>query len=74
MLKKNAKIEWSEEAKKAFYDIKQAIKSAPILILPDFNKPIQKISFASYHTIVAVLLQENSEGFEQPISFFKISL
>ena len=31
-------------------------------------------SFASFHTIAAVLLQKNEEGFEQPIAFFSKSL
>jgi len=31
-------------------------------------------SFASFHTVVAVLLQKNEEGYEQPIAFFSKSL
>lgn len=35
---------------------------------------MQIFSFASFHTIAAILLQKNSEGFEQPIAFFNKSL
>ena len=31
-------------------------------------------SFASEHSIAAVLLQKNDEGYEQPISFFSENL
>jgi hypothetical protein len=44
------------------------------LISPDFTKDFYLFSFASEHTIAAVLLQKNSEGYEQPISFFSKSL
>ena len=37
MLKKNA-FEWTEEAKKAFEDLKGAMTTTPILSLPDFSK------------------------------------
>ncbi|XP_057852816.1 uncharacterized protein LOC131063058 [Cryptomeria japonica] len=70
MLKKCAKIEWNEEPIKAFQEIKKAIKIAPVLKTPDYGKPMQIFSFASFHTVVVVLLQKNSESFEQPIAFF----
>lgn len=35
---------------------------------------MQIFLFASFHTVVVVLLQNNSEGFEQPIAFFSKSL
>lgn len=74
MLKKGAKIVWDSEAIGAFSKIKQAIKEAPVLKSPDFKKSFQLFSFASYHTIAAVMLQKNDEGYEQPITFFSKSL
>ncbi|XP_059066710.1 uncharacterized protein LOC131857937 [Cryptomeria japonica] len=68
MLKKGTKIDWEGEPSKAFQEIKQAIKNTPILKTPDYGKPMQILSFASFHTVVVVLLQKNSEGFEQPIT------
>jgi hypothetical protein len=44
------------------------------LISPDFTKDFYLFSFASEHTIAAVLLQKNSEGYEQPIAFFSKAL
>jgi len=74
MLKKNSDMKWTTETMEAFGNIKEAIKQAPVLISPDFGKPFQLFSFASYHTVAAVLLQKNNDGYEQPISFFSKSL
>ena len=57
MLKKGKEIKWDDEPSKAFQEIKKAIKNAPVLRTPDYAKPIQIFSFASFHTVAAVLLQ-----------------
>jgi hypothetical protein len=44
------------------------------LISPDFTKDFYLFSFASKHTIGAVLLQKNNERYDQPIAFFSKSL
>ena len=44
------------------------------MISPDFTKDFIIFSFAYEHIIVAVLLQKNNEGHEQPIVFFNKSL
>ena len=44
--------------------------TAPILIIPDFDKEFYIFSFASKDTIAAVVLQKNDEGHEQPVAFF----
>jgi hypothetical protein len=44
------------------------------LINPNFTKDFCLFSFASKHTIAAVLLQKNNEGYEQPIAFFSKAL
>ena len=74
MLKKGKEIKWDDEPSKAFQEIKKAIKNAPVLRAPDYTKPMHIFSFASFHTVAAVLLQKNEEGFEQPIAFFSKSL
>ena len=51
--------------------MKHALTQAPILISPDYTKDFYLFSFASEHTIATVLLQKNSEGYEQPIGFFR---
>jgi hypothetical protein len=74
MLKKYVVIKWSLEEKSTFQRIKQALVEAPVLVSPDYAKEFFIFSFASEETIVAVLLQKNEEGHEQPIAFFSKSL
>jgi len=50
------------------------LTKAPVLISLDFTKDFIIFSFASEHTIAAVLLQKNNEGHEYPIEFFSKSL
>ena len=74
MLKKEVGVKWTIEAKKSFELIKRALTETPVLISPDFTKDFYIFSFASEHTIAAVLLQKNAAGKEQPIAFFSKSL
>lgn len=74
MLKKDTKFYWDEEASKAFGEIKKAIQEAQVLKSPDYSKPFSLFSFASYHTVVVVLLQKDNEGYEHPIAFYSKSL
>ena len=45
-----------------------------MLISPDYTKYFLRFYFSYEHTIATVLLQEKSEGHEQPIAFFSKSL
>ena len=74
MLKKNVGIKWTLPAKQSFELVKQALTQAPVLISPDFTKEFYIFSFASEHTLAAVLVQKNDLGQEQPISFFSRAL
>ena len=49
---------WNKACDASFEGIKDALCSAPTLILPDFNKPFEVIADASITGIGAVLLQE----------------
>ena len=42
---------------------------APTLINLDYTGEFYIFSFASYDTLVAVLLQKNDEGVEHPVAF-----
>ena len=64
MLKKDSVFKWTVEAKQSFESIKQDLTKTPVLISPDFKKDFIIFSFASEHTIVAVLLQKNDQGYE----------
>lgn len=74
MLKKDSTIKWNLEVKRSFEDIKRALTQTPVLISPMFDKDFILFSFALEHTIVAVLLQKNDQGLEQPIAFFSKAL
>lgn len=74
MLKKDAKVRWSLEAKQAFESIKAALTQAPVLTSPQFDRDFIIFSFASEHTIATVLLQKDDQGNEKPIAFFSRAL
>jgi hypothetical protein len=74
MLRKGNEVKWTTESRNYFNQIKRALTKAPMLINPDYSKEFLIFSFASTDTLVVVLLQRNSEGLEQPISFFSRAL
>eukprot|EP00253_Pinus_taeda_P032411 PITA_32411 len=74
MLKKDAKVKWTVEAKQAFEEIKIALTKTPVLTSPRFDRDFIIFSFASEHTIAAVLLQKDDLGCEKPIAFFNRAL
>ena len=74
MLRKYQEVKWTAEARASFEKIKQALIEAPMLVSPDFSKDFLTFSFASQDTIVVVLLQNNADGLEHPISFFSKTL
>jgi hypothetical protein len=74
IFKKDIKIRWNTESKQSFEQVKHALTQAPVLISSDYTKDFYLFSFASEHTIAAVLLWKNNEGYEQPIAFSSKSL
>lgn len=70
MLKKENEVKWSPNCQESFSRINIAFTEALVLVSPDYSIPFYIFSFASPHTIAAVLLQKNNEGHEQPIAFF----
>lgn len=71
MLRKGELVSWGDEDTRMFQKINEAIKKALVLKSLDFSKPFQLFSFAYFHTIVVVVLQNNYEGNEQLIVFFQ---
>ena len=57
MLRKNSKFRWSEDAEKAFNEIKRLMASYPIHKTPDFHLPFFLASDASDKAIAACLFQ-----------------
>ena len=74
MLKKGSEIKWIDNARNSFQDIKLAIMESLTLISPDYNKSFYIFSFASYDTVVAVLLQKDDDSMDHPVAFFSKTL
>jgi len=58
LTRKNEPYVWSPACQEAFDKFKYALTHAPVLALPDFNKPFDVIVDASIEGLVAVLMQE----------------
>ena len=69
MLRKEAEIKWTKQARNLFKSINKDIMEAPTLISPYYTKVFYIFSFASYDMVAAVLLQKYDEGFGHPIAF-----
>jgi hypothetical protein len=69
LLKKDADWSWTAEAQRAFEAIKQSLQSAPILALPDEDRPFSVVCDASDFAIGCALLQGDPEGRERVVSF-----
>lgn len=69
MLKEDSVVKWIEEAIKYFNLVKLALSSTPILISSDYSQDFILFSFASDHTMAAVLMQKRDQ-LEKPIAFF----
>ena len=68
-----AQVTWTEETEKAFKDLKSALCSGPVLVTPDFTKPMVVQTDAS-ETGVGAVLSQLHEGEEHPIIFISRKL
>ena len=69
MIKKDSNFKWTKERKEAFDKIKEAIAESPTLRSPNFKNEFILYTFASNHSIVAVLTQTNEDKEEFLVSF-----
>ena len=74
MLKKNAVFNWTKEGKNNFQTIEEALATTPTLVNPNFRKDFILYAYCSHDVIYAIVVKQNSKGFEQPIAFFKKGL
>ncbi|GMF35059.1 unnamed protein product [Phytophthora fragariaefolia] len=68
LLKKDAKWRWNAEHQHAFKAIKDSLLHAPILALPDPDRPFSVVCDALDFAIGCALLQEDAEGSERVIA------
>ena len=74
LLKGKVKYVWSDECQRAFEKLKAILANEPVLAAPDFSKPFKMAIDASDVGVGAVLLQDDSEGTEKPVSYFSKKL
>ena len=70
LLKKSTKFKWNDKCQDAFDRLKAILKSAPVLLAPDFDKCFKLAVDASDVGIGAVLLQEDNNGIGHPVCYF----
>ncbi|GMF53805.1 unnamed protein product [Phytophthora fragariaefolia] len=68
-IKKNVECRWNAEHQDAFETIKERLLHAPILALPDPDRPFNVVCDASDFAIGCALLQKDAEGRERVIAF-----
>ena len=74
LLRKNVKFVWTDSCQHAFDRAKAMLINAPVLMAPDFSKPFKLAIDASDVGTGAVLMQENEQGIDHPVSFFSKKL
>jgi len=67
------KLPWGKREQIAFDNLKQALCSTPILVLPDVNKPFVVNCDASGYAVGAVLQQDHGKGL-QPVAYLSRKL
>ena len=66
---KYARFSWSRECQEAFENLQVALITAPVLLLPNVQKPFRIVVDASDVAIGGVLLQQDSNDFWHPVAF-----
>ncbi|XP_068229690.1 uncharacterized protein [Palaemon carinicauda] len=74
LLREKSKFLWDDTCQRAFDKLKGILSTYPILISPDFQKGFKLMVDASDLGVGAVLLQDDSEGIEHPVSYFSRKL
>ena len=67
LVKKGVKFVWGKEQEESFNELKLKLASAPILVMPDFEKQFIIRTDASFDGIEGVLLQKDENSTKKPI-------
>ena len=70
LLKKSTRFKWNDKCQDEFDRLKAILKSAPVLLAPDFDKCFKLAVDAIDVGIGAVLLQEDNNGIDHPVCYF----
>ncbi|CAM5129251.1 unnamed protein product [Natator depressus] len=68
------KVVWTKQCQEAFWALKEALVSGPVLANPDFDKPFVVFTDASDTGLGAVLMQEDEKGERHPIVYLSKKL
>ena len=69
LLRADVKFVWTPECQEAFEKLKTALTTAPVLVLPQFNKPFILTTDASITGIAYILSQKDDGGREHVVSY-----
>jgi len=74
LTKKDVPFHWDHAEEQVFCNLQSALTSAPVLILPDYEKPFTLITNASDYATGSILEQEDAFGCSYPVAYFSKSL
>ncbi|KAF1326656.1 reverse transcriptase, partial [Globisporangium splendens] len=69
LLKKDVEWKWSKDHETAFEEVKRGLREAPVLALPNHDKPFHVVCDASDYAIGCALMQHDDEGHERVVSY-----
>ena len=74
LLSKGTKFIWTNYCQKAFDVLKPILRNKPVLLAPNFAKELKLAVDASDTVTGSVLMQEDGNGVDYPVSYFPKSL
>ncbi|KAF1316222.1 reverse transcriptase, partial [Globisporangium splendens] len=69
LLKKDVEWKWSKDHQTAFGEVKRSLREAPVLALPNHDKPFHVVCDASDYAIGCALMQHDDEGHDRVVSY-----
>ncbi|KAF1329375.1 reverse transcriptase, partial [Globisporangium splendens] len=69
LLEKDVEWKWSKDHQTVFEEVKRSLREAPVLALPNHDKPFHVVCGASDYTIGCALIQHDDEGHERVMSY-----